>query len=79
MFGGAIAQNIPDVDFLRYVKDFMEIITSVLQQATNFLYLCIGEAIYPMAGWATFLLLYKYTIFPIGVIVRRIFVKGGDT
>lgn len=46
---GTIGDTIPDIDFLRYIKDFIEIISEVMQQAVNFLYLCIGEAIYPIA------------------------------
>lgn len=74
-----ISSVLPDMDFVRYYKVFFDIISNVMQSSVNFLYFMIGEAMFPLLTIANFLLVYRYLIFPIVVIVRRIFIKGGDT
>lgn len=74
-----IANILPNIDFVRYYKVFFELIGEYLQIAVNFVYFIIGEAMFPMLSIAIFLLTYRYLIFPVIVIIRRFFIKGGDT
>ena len=66
------------VEFHNAIQTFLQIISGTLQNSFNFLYLCFGQSTYLIATMAIYLLLYKYTVFPIAVIARRLIIKGGD-
>lgn len=74
-----IANILPNIDFVRYYKIFFELIGEYMQIAVNFVYFIIGEAMFPLLTIAMFLLTYRYVIFPVVVVIRRVFIKGGDT
>lgn len=74
-----VSQVIPDIDFVRYYKGFFELIGDYMQPAVNFVYFIIGEAMFPIISFAIFFLIERYIVFPIVVIIRRFFIKGGDT
>lgn len=76
---GIMAQVIPEMDFLRYSREFFQLIADYSHVAINGLYFIFGEALFVITPFALFWLSYRYLIFPIAVIIRRIFIKGGDT
>lgn len=69
----------PSLSFTEYIVPFLELITETIQTSVNFIYFILGEAMYPFLTFAIALLGYRFLIFPTIVIIRRIFIKGGDT
>lgn len=67
------------IQMIQYITRFLNFMFEFFQQGLNFLYLIFGDMIYIIAPSIISLLTFKYLVFPIVVIIRRIFIKGGDT
>lgn len=74
-----IALISPNMEFLEYFAKFLLLIDDVLEVSINCLYFLIGNAVQPFIVFSITMLGYRYLIYPIIVIIRRIFIKGGDT
>lgn len=75
-----MVEILPDTElFIRYIHDFYELIGNYIQVIFNGLYFSIGEAIYPLTSIAISWMFIRYITIPFGLVIRRFFIKGGDT
>lgn len=70
---------LPDIDFIRYEKDLFNLVGEYSKVAVNGLYFLFGEFMFIVIDFIVIFFTYRYFIFPIAVIIRRVFIKGGDT
>lgn len=73
-----MADVMPTLQVINYITAFFDLLQNFLQQAVNFVYLCIGPAMYTILPLIIPFIIWKYTIYPIAIIARRVFIKGGD-
>lgn len=51
-------------------------ILSICQQGVNFCYFLLGDSIYVVLPISVAIILFKYTIAPLIILIRTIFIKG---
>ena len=68
----------PQIGLQGYILEFFDLLADYYQVAINALYFIFGDALPIMLTFATALIGYKYIFFPIVVIIRRVFIHGGD-
>lgn len=68
----------PNNDITSHAVDALELVLQWTTQALNFVYFIFGDTIYIVLPIATTILLLKYTVLPIIIIIRSVFIKSNE-
>lgn len=68
----------PQINLTTYMVEYTTKIISICTQANNFIHFLLGDFVVVLVPLTLSLLLYKYTVYPIIVLIRSVFVNGNN-
>jgi len=68
----------PQINLATTMATYTTRIISICTQANNFLHFMLGDFVVVLATFSISLLIFKYTIYPIIVFIRSIFVNSNN-
>lgn len=70
-----IMPTLPIVDIYNSLLTYIDVFTEIVVQAGNFGYFLLGDSLFIILPFVSYLLIFKYLVYPIYMAVRGVFLR----